>query len=130
MCVRVFTCCVFFFMQKTAYEMRISDWSSDVCSSDLLAEAGNAVPVGVVLPAVAVLAGIVGCDIEVSDLIFGVDFADAADDVKVCTILHDVSPWVVSLLTHFEEAAVRRGQAEKRRVHTVETVGAQRRFSA
>src|SRR3546814_1549059 len=44
-----FTCClsyysvvvvcvcmsVFFFKQKTAYEMRISDWSSDVCSSDL-----------------------------------------------------------------------------------------------
>src|SRR3546814_4968905 len=41
----------FFFKQKTAYEMRISDWSSDVCSSDLhdgidiagdiLAEVGN-----------------------------------------------------------------------------------------
>src|SRR3546814_18699610 len=30
-----FFCCVFFFKQKTAYEMRISDWSSDVCSSDL-----------------------------------------------------------------------------------------------
>src|SRR3546814_9146018 len=28
---------VFFFKQKTAYEMRISDWSSDVCSSDLRA---------------------------------------------------------------------------------------------
>src|SRR3546814_5013404 len=27
----------FFFKQKTAYEVRISDWSSDVCSSDLLA---------------------------------------------------------------------------------------------
>src|SRR3546814_2877575 len=27
--------CVFFFKQKTAYDMRISDWSSDVCSSDL-----------------------------------------------------------------------------------------------
>src|SRR3546814_5601331 len=27
----------FFFKQKTAYEMRISDWSSDVCSSDLTA---------------------------------------------------------------------------------------------
>src|SRR3546814_10237108 len=27
--------CVCFFKQKTAYEMRISDWSSDVCSSDL-----------------------------------------------------------------------------------------------
>src|SRR3546814_1175007 len=30
-------CCFFFFKQKTAYEMRISDWSSDVCSSDLWA---------------------------------------------------------------------------------------------
>src|SRR3546814_1354780 len=29
----------FFFKQKTAYEMRISDWSSDVCSSDLFQEA-------------------------------------------------------------------------------------------
>src|SRR3546814_1275624 len=27
--------CIFFFKHKTAYEMRISDWSSDVCSSDL-----------------------------------------------------------------------------------------------
>src|SRR3546814_3262088 len=33
--------CFFFFVkQKTAYEMRISDWSSDVCSSDLLARNG------------------------------------------------------------------------------------------
>src|SRR3546814_3364223 len=33
-----FSCFVFFFFfkQKTAYEMRISDWSSDVCSSDLI----------------------------------------------------------------------------------------------
>src|SRR3546814_8793122 len=31
----MFALCVFFFKQKTAYEMRISDWSSDVCSSDL-----------------------------------------------------------------------------------------------
>src|SRR3546814_1486106 len=29
-------CSICFFKQKTAYEMRISDWSSDVCSSDLL----------------------------------------------------------------------------------------------
>src|SRR3546814_1022208 len=28
--------CFFFFKQKTAYELRISDWSSDVCSSDLI----------------------------------------------------------------------------------------------
>src|SRR3546814_4498433 len=34
-------CCLFFFLkQKTAYEMRISDWSSDVCSSDLLRSLG------------------------------------------------------------------------------------------
>src|SRR3546814_9279971 len=36
-------CCFyifFFFKQKTAYEMRISDWSSDVCSSDLRDELG------------------------------------------------------------------------------------------
>src|SRR3546814_1096513 len=32
----------FFFKQKTAYEMRISDWSSDVCSSDLAVSAANA----------------------------------------------------------------------------------------
>src|SRR3546814_2674496 len=34
----LFLVCIvfFFFKQKTAYEMRISDWSSDVCSSDLL----------------------------------------------------------------------------------------------
>src|SRR3546814_6113365 len=36
----VSTVCIFFFFfkQKTAYEMRISDWSSDVCSSDLHVE--------------------------------------------------------------------------------------------
>src|SRR3546814_2667172 len=31
----------FFFKQKTAYEMRISDWSSDVCSSDLSLRKGT-----------------------------------------------------------------------------------------
>src|SRR3546814_7849621 len=35
MCVVVVRLICFFFKQKTAYEMRISDWSSDVCSSDL-----------------------------------------------------------------------------------------------
>src|SRR3546814_5443497 len=36
--------CVFFFRRKTAYEMRISDWSSDVCSSDLQSRAARAHP--------------------------------------------------------------------------------------
>src|SRR3546814_2455045 len=52
--MRVIVDCFFFFKQKTAYEMRISDCSSDVCSSDLalpedmlteLAECGDSRPV-------------------------------------------------------------------------------------
>src|SRR3546814_4329286 len=35
--ISLFILVFFFFKQKTAYEMRISDWSSDVCSSDLAA---------------------------------------------------------------------------------------------
>src|SRR3546814_7052829 len=44
MCVCLCVCAYhffFFFKQKTAYEMRISDWSSDVCSSDLFIPAGR-----------------------------------------------------------------------------------------
>src|SRR3546814_5301339 len=40
MCACVMDSFLFFFKQKTAYEMRISDWSSDVCSSDLSARYG------------------------------------------------------------------------------------------
>src|SRR3546814_4586329 len=43
MCI---VCCLvylFFFKHKTAYEMRMSDWSSDVCSSDLIGR-GHALP--------------------------------------------------------------------------------------
>src|SRR3546814_17921866 len=46
--IMFFLCYFFFFKQKTAYEMRISDWSSDVCSSDLcgraIAEAPDTLP--------------------------------------------------------------------------------------
>src|SRR3546814_7518726 len=42
LCGWIFILCFFFFKQKTAYEMRISDWSSDVCSSDLKARAAGA----------------------------------------------------------------------------------------
>src|SRR3546814_8256726 len=41
-CLSIGGFCFFFFKQKTAYEMRISDWSSDVCSSDLSASRGFA----------------------------------------------------------------------------------------
>src|SRR3546814_5441126 len=42
---------IFFFKQKTAYEVLISDWSSDVCSSDL--DHGRAAPRAVRVPATA-----------------------------------------------------------------------------
>src|SRR3546814_11108121 len=47
---------VFFFKQKTAYELRISDWSSDVCSSDLQNQRDGA-PEEVLEPAAADLDG-------------------------------------------------------------------------
>src|SRR3546814_8795712 len=43
-CCCFFLCFVFCFKQKTAYEMRISDWSSDVCSSDLHAQDSHHLP--------------------------------------------------------------------------------------
>src|SRR3546814_20215846 len=53
---------LFLYKQKTAYEMRISDWSSDVCSSDLVAGVAATLPdVGIllgVLPTVALTAGL------------------------------------------------------------------------
>src|SRR3546814_4171731 len=68
----------FFFKQKTAYEMRISDWSSDVCSSDLFDIAENrivlqALPV-VVAGLIIILPDnlcidIAGCRIGVVDFI-------------------------------------------------------------
>src|SRR3546814_4607741 len=45
----------FFFKQKTAYEMRISDWSPDVCSSDLLADAIRNLPRTSILDSVWIL---------------------------------------------------------------------------
>src|SRR3546814_3625205 len=48
----------FFFKQKTAYEMRISDWSSDVCSSDLASRVRETL-VDAVVPALEI-AGIFG----------------------------------------------------------------------
>src|SRR3546814_7177939 len=63
---------VFFcFQQKPAYELRISDWSSDVCSSDLSTSRSVAGRLGLVLLAAALLAG---C----ADSIAGKGFDEAA----------------------------------------------------
>src|SRR3546814_5234552 len=48
LCLFLLVSFCFFFKQKTAYEMRISDWSSDVCSSDLPTSTRPAVESGVV----------------------------------------------------------------------------------
>src|SRR3546814_8295409 len=72
----------FFFKQKTAYEMRISDWSSDVCSSDLgkdslaatrIARALASSGIGVLRFDFAGLGGSEGC---FSDTTFAADVAD------------------------------------------------------
>src|SRR3546814_3727420 len=59
-CYVVCFCLFFFFKQKTAYEMRISDWSSDVCSSDLLERLLVEGRHGPVAPAAADFVGEVG----------------------------------------------------------------------
>src|SRR3546814_1297532 len=60
---------VFFFKQKTAYEMRISDWSSDVCSSDLRLR----------FPSAAVDQGVVGPQLHLAGLLL--DEGDEADRI-------------------------------------------------
>src|SRR3546814_4346566 len=68
--------CFFFFKQKTAYEMRISDWSSDVCPSDLI------------------LAVVVRGGGNVGDFIGRIDTANAADDPKFSDVLHGSLLWI------------------------------------
>src|SRR3546814_2167567 len=71
--VLFFSISVFFLKQKTAYEMRISDWSSDVCSSDLAFLAPDAVRLGG-------LAGFVGRQRH-RQLVLALEFVVAGDAV-------------------------------------------------
>src|SRR3546814_18615015 len=69
----------FFFKQKTAYEMRISDWSSDVCSSDLVAE--ESVPSGA---GGAAGSHVPGCDAAVhTSTACAVPFLDVQSDGRL-----------------------------------------------
>src|SRR3546814_6666932 len=61
MCV---SCYIFFFKQKAAYEMRISDWSSDVCSSDLLARLDQQVVHGLVAELAVIQTALAGHILE------------------------------------------------------------------
>src|SRR3546814_6871502 len=69
--------CVFFFQQKTAYEMRISDWSSDVCSSSL---AQGQVGTAAAPPVDASLMAAFG----LSALVFKISEADLHCQRRVC----------------------------------------------
>src|SRR3546814_2825880 len=81
----MFGCCDFcVFKQKTAYEMRISDWSSDVCSSDLrrprggfllrrMREDGGAILGADVVPLAIELGGVVSGEEDGEDVVIGDD---------------------------------------------------------
>src|SRR3546814_15767310 len=89
--------------------MRISDWSSDVCSSDLLcqlAEERHTVPVRIGLPFIAILAVVVRGDGNVGDFIGRIDTANAADDPKFSDVLHGSLLWI-SVADGFFEAELR-----------------------
>src|SRR3546814_8172417 len=82
-------CFVFFFKQKTAYEMRMSDWSSDVCSSDLLGPITHRGQLAHIRQAVAraieegaeVAAG--GCEVSVEGCPGGYFFAPTVLDREI-----------------------------------------------
>src|SRR3546814_12300357 len=74
----VLYCCLCFFKQKTAYELRISDWSSDVCSSDLLDTVLERANLGLQRLGLGVVSGDIIMAVAVAaDAVLGAD--DAAD---------------------------------------------------
>src|SRR3546814_1518102 len=71
----------FFFKQKTAYEMRISDWSSDVCSSDLDR-------IGLASPATTSLPGVEAMDAELNTDWSAAGDAELADVIALRRAIH------------------------------------------
>src|SRR3546814_7397622 len=84
---------LFLFKQKTAYEMRISDWSSDVCSSDLDAVAAFQ----------ETDAGLVLADIQLADGSSGID---AVQDILA------IAPVPAIFITAFPERLLTGGRVE------------------
>src|SRR3546814_3102537 len=72
----------FFFKQKTAYEMRISDWSSDVCSSDLKAEWSKVI-IKPIPSAPARVAALLAGDVDMIDNVPTTDVANLKKNPKV-----------------------------------------------
>src|SRR3546814_20864194 len=71
----------FFFKQKTAYEMRISDWSSDVCSSDLVEAAAVHLP-GLAAGTLRQPGPLFQAEVEGDKIEGAADPGDAGDDVQ------------------------------------------------
>src|SRR3546814_14279193 len=108
------TVVLFFVKQKTAYEMRISDWSSDVCSSDLRLQLGRLVEVGQGLGQAAQL--VVG---ETAILIGGKVALIALDG---CRVIHDRSR-ILAVAGMGEAAAVQRPGSPRLQRHRAFEVG-------
>src|SRR3546814_3258751 len=64
----------FFFKQKTAYEMRISDWSSDVCSSDLGLDGGTTATVDVT------------ADMSASDVVYAINAVSSTTGARASAV--------------------------------------------
>src|SRR3546814_10752541 len=74
----------FFFKQKTAYEMRISDWSSDVCSSDLAERLPKAV-------AAKMRIAEINSDIDVEAIVADVNHSNVESLIDGCDLVLDRS---------------------------------------
>src|SRR3546814_8785143 len=108
LCVLLF----FFFKQKTAYEMRISDWSSDVCSSDLpakvfLGDVGS-VPLGFLLG--WLLLGLAAAGHWAAALILPLYYLADATITLGCRALRREKIWQAHR-EHFYQRAVQRGRS-------------------
>src|SRR3546814_20853917 len=128
----------FFFKQKTAYEMRISDWSSDVCSSDLaehasgdLAEHRGAAergpdqprPVAQQTPPQAQGEQRIPAPVGPQDLLLYVGGAQAgAGTAVLCTQARDAARMAVPLHHRTHVAPPQRGHAAAQRADTVHDV--------
>src|SRR3546814_11913940 len=84
----------FFFKQKTAYEMRISDWSSDVCSSDL--------SLGATVDDALRHRFVKGVEVEVAILLAALDIGLVADDEDIDFADHERQHRVVPREFAFE----------------------------
>src|SRR3546814_13959629 len=107
---------VFFFKQKTAYEMRISDWSSDVCSSDLAVEGLDRLAARRAQHRVAAVAGGGGTAVEGG---LGEDDGQGAAGVAKGAVD------VLALLRRQPHQAERRPRAFTEGAHGVRSVAAQ-----